>query len=213
MPPLRDLTGQKFGRLLVIARAESRSRHVYWRCKCDCGNEIETRIDNLTSGGSQSCGCFNREQSSKKHRTHGESDTRLYALHKKIKSRCMDSKNDRFSDYGGRGITMCPEWLDSYVTFRDWALANGYRDDLTIDRRDVNGPYSPENCRWITNQEQQNNRRDNHYITYNGQTRTITEWARIYNLSENGLVHRIRRGWDVERAFHTPMQEKKKRTK
>ena len=128
---------------------------------------------------------------------------------RKIKHRCTNANNDRWGDYGGRGITVCSEWAESFEAFRDWALANGYRDDLTIDRKDVNGNYEPGNCRWITNQEQQHNRRNNHNITYNGETHTITEWARIYGLSENGLVHRINRGWEIERALTTPMQKRK----
>ena len=208
MPTLRDLTGQRFGRLTVIERAENKGKHVAWRCRCDCGNEIVTRAGNLTGGGSRSCGCFNREQSSKKHKKHGECNTRIYGIWKKIKSRCNDTNNDRYADYGGRGITVCQEWSESFEAFRDWAIDNGYRDDLTIDRIDVDGNYDPANCRWISNQKQQNNRRDNHYITHNGETHTITEWARILKLSENALVHRILRGWDIERAFNTPIQAK-----
>ncbi len=208
MPRIRDLTGQRFGRISVIKRAENKGKQVAWLCLCDCGAEFVTRSDNITSGATQSCGCFNREQSSKKHRRHGGSGTRLYAIWIKVKSRCNDTNNDRYSDYGGRGITVCQEWQDSFEAFRDWSLANGYSDDRTIDRKDVNGNYEPSNCRWITNQEQQNNRRDNHYIAHNGETHTITEWARIRGLSENALVHRIQRGWDVDMALNTPTGKK-----
>ena len=210
MPKLRDLTGQRFGRLTVMERADTRGR-VAWLCKCDCGNEIITRGDNLTGGGSISCGCYNREQSSKAHTRHGYSNSRLYRIWLKTKTRCYDSNQKRYNSYGGRGITVCPEWRESFEAFRDWALANGYRDDLTIDRKDVNGNYEPNNCRWITNQEQQNNRRDNHYITYNGEKRTITEWARIFGISENALVHRINRGWDLDRAMKTPTGKRVKK--
>lgn len=213
MPKLRDLTGQRFGRLTVIERTENKGKYVMWRCRCDCGKEITTRGYNLTSGGSQSCGCYNKERSSAYHTKHGESGTRLHLEWRKMKHRCSNSNNDRWEDYGGRGITVCPEWQNSYEAFRDWSLANGYRADLTIDRIDVNGNYEPSNCRWITNQKQQNNRRDNHYITYKGETHTITEWARLYNIGENAFVHRISRGWDIERALTTPMQAHKKRTK
>ena len=209
MPKLRDLTGQRFGRLTVIDRAENNGKKVMWRCRCACGKEIVTRGYNLTSGGSKSCGCYNRSQSAKAHTKHGQTNTRLHRIWRKIKSRCTSPTNSSYKNYGGRGITVCAEWMESFEAFRDWSMSNGYRDDLTIDRENVNGPYSPDNCRWITNQQQQNNRRDNHYITFNGETHTITEWARIYNLSENGLVHRIQRGWDRERAFTTPMKEKK----
>ena len=209
MPRLRDLTGMRYGRLTVIERAENQGRRVMWRCLCECGEEIITRGEHLTSGRTQSCGCYNKERSSQYHTKHGESQTRLHVEWRKIKYRCSNPNNDRWDDYGGRGIEVCQKWRDSFEAFRDWALANGYRDDLTIDRKDVNGNYCPENCRWITNQEQQHNRRNNHYITFNGETHTITEWARIYGLSENGLVHRIRRGWEIERALTTPMQKRK----
>lgn len=209
MPRLRDLSGMRYGRLLIVERAENQGNRVMWRCICECGAEIVTRGENITSGRTQSCGCYNRERSSQRHTKHGESKTRLHLEWRKIKHRCHNENNDRWMDYGGRGIEICPEWRDSFEAFRDWALANGYRDDLTIDRIDVDGNYEPGNCRWITNQEQQHNRRNNHYITYNGETNTITEWARIYGLSENGLVHRIQRGWETERALTTPMQNKK----
>lgn len=208
MPKFNDLTGMQFGRLSVIERAENRGKSVMWRCSCQCGAEVVTKAYSLTSGATRSCGCYNRERSSQHHTKHGESQTRLNREWRKIKYRCSNPNDDRWEDYGGRGITVCKEWTDSYEAFRDWAIANGYRDDLTIDRIDVNGNYEPGNCRWITNQKQQNNRRDNHYITYKGETHTITEWARIYGVGENCLVHRIRRGWDVERAFTTPMQKK-----
>lgn len=207
MPRLRDLTGYKFGRLTVVERVENKNGHVMWRCSCECGNEKITRADALLTSRTQSCGCFNREQSAKVHTKHGESKIRLHHIWRKIRSRCSDTNNSRYMDYGGRGIRVCSDW-DSYETFRQWALENGYRDDLTIDRIDVDGNYDPTNCRWITNQEQQNNRRDNHYITYNGEKHTITEWARIYGLSENALVHRVQRGWDIERALHTPIASK-----
>ena len=213
MPQFIDLTGRRFGRLTVIERAENRNNHTMWRCVCECGNEITTRMDNLTRGGSLSCGCYNRERSSEHHKRHGESDTRLHREWRKIRYRCSKLGHDRWEDYGGRGITVCPEWRNSFEAFRDWALANGYRDDLTIDRINVNGNYCPENCRWVTNQVQQNNRRDNHYIEYNGEKHTITEWARLYGLKENALVHRILRGWDIGRALHTPVATKTRKRK
>lgn len=209
MPQLRDLIGMRYGRLQVIERAENHGKRVMWRCLCECGKEVTTRGENLTTGRTQSCGCYNRERSSLRHTTHGGTKTRMHREWAKIKQRCSNPNNDRWADYGGRGIEVCPEWRYSFEAFRDWALANGYRDDLTIDRIDVNGNYEPGNCRWITNKEQQHNRRNNHYITYNGETHTITEWARIYGLSENGLVHRISRGWEIERALMTPMQNRK----
>ena len=208
MPRHIDLTGLRFGKLVVLRRAENRKGRVCWECECECGRKLVTRGDNLTSGRTQSCGCYNRARSSSAHTRHGESDTRIYNIWRKMKSRCATKIGRTFKDYGGRGITVCQEWLDSFEAFRDWALENGYRDDLTIDRKNNDGDYCPENCRWITNQEQQNNRRDNHLLEYKGETHTITEWARKQGISENALVHRIQRGWDIERALLTPTAKK-----
>lgn len=136
-----------------------------------------------------------------KNKTHGLTKTRLYTTWGGMKARCND-KNDK--DYGGRGIKVCDEWQE-FEPFYQWALNNGYQDNLTIDRIDVNGDYEPNNCRWATKKEQGRNTRFNRYLTYKGETKTMSEWCEIYNIKQNTASTRIRLGWDLDRVFHEPI--------
>lgn len=134
----------------------------------------------------------------------GRKGTRLYSIYNNMLTRCYNSNSRSFAYYGGRGITICDEWLHDFQAFYNWAISHGYRDDLTIDRIDVNGNYEPNNCRWVTRAEQNRNTRQNHFITYNGETRTLREWANILNINYSTLISRIDTyGWTVEEAFTT----------
>lgn len=200
-----DITGQRFGRLTAVCRESNNKRgEARWRCKCDCGNEIITIQHSLRSGNTSSCGCIRKEQlaeRNKQNAKHGMKGTRLYQTWHNMKDRCFRKNHAQYADYGGRGITVCPEWTKSFEAFRDWAMDNGYQDDLTLDRRDTNGSYTPDNCRWATQKEQSNNRRSNRLITFNGETHTLKKWSEIYDIPYALLKNRIRAGMPMERAI------------
>lgn len=201
MGKFKDLTGQKFGRLTVVERAPNKGKRTMWFCVCDCIDKTTCVVSgcNLKSGHSKSCGCIEREKPN--HKTHGMTKTRIYKEWLSMKQRCSDLKVDSYIFYGARGITVCAEWLNDFQAFCDWAMANGYSDDLTLDRIDPNGNYEPSNCRWITMKEQQNNRRSNHYITHDDRTQTAQQWGEETGISAGTILMRIRRGWSIDRAL------------
>lgn len=203
-----DLTGVKFGRLAVIKQAGRNKRgQIVWSCECDCGKEVVVCGASLRRGNTRSCGCLQRERAIEYNTKHGGKGTRLYKTWKGIKERCFNPNKTKYSIYGGRGITICDEWKNDFKAFREWAMANGYNDTLTIDRIDANGNYEPSNCRWATQKEQQNNKRNNHLITFNGETHTLTEWASIKNIPRRTLQDRIYKGWKIEKSL-IPFQQK-----
>lgn len=141
-------------------------------------------------------------------KTHGESKTRLFKIWDNMIQRCSNEKYPRYRDYGGRGISVCDEWKE-YACFSVWAKANGYSDSATIDRIDNDKGYSPDNCRWVSYEVQNNNQRSNYYITYRNSTHTLAEWAKILNINYETLKCRLRRNhWDVDKAFTTPVRER-----
>lgn len=154
-----DLTNQRFGRLVVVSRAENKGKQTRWNCVCDCGNTTISNSYELRVGKVISCGCYHREQCGNEHRTHGMSKTRLYRIFYKMHERCYKPTNDNYKYYGGLGVKICDEWVNDFPAFKNWSLMNGYKEDLTIDRIDPSKDYEPNNCRWITIQEQQKNRR------------------------------------------------------
>ena len=183
-----DLTNQRFGRLTAVRPAgKTRGGTMLWECVCDCGEKHIARSAGLRSGDVMSCGCLRREMTAKKRTVHGLRHTRLYHVWQGMKARCLNERGKSYHNYGGRGIKVCDEWLNDFQAFYDWAMANGYRDDLSIDRIDVNGNYEPNNCRWATRDEQNNNKRGNRVVTVNNETRTIGEWANIIGINYHTL--------------------------
>lgn len=190
-----DLTGKRFGNLVVIEKAEKQGTSQLWLCKCDCGNLTKIRANGLVRLGRDSCGCRTSEKISKARFLHGETNSRLYDIWRGIKKRCLLPKAQSYKNYGGRGIGVCEEWKNNYMAFREWALKNGYKEDLEIDRINVNGDYEPNNCRFVNNKQQANNRRNNSRLTLNGETKTIQEWADEIGVERSTLSERKRMGW------------------
>ena len=192
-----NIIGQKFGKLLVLEKTNEKAKNngeYKYKCICDCGKKILVRGSNLKQGNSKSCGCSHSNSITKENH-------RLYVIYDNMKARCNNPKNVGYKNYGGRGIKVCNEWNKDFNIFVKWALENGYKDNLTLDRINNNGNYEPSNCRWATKIEQANNMRTNRFITYNNETKTIAQWSRILKISPQNLRYRINH-WGVEKAFN-----------
>lgn len=204
---LDDLTGKKFGKLTVLKRSEKRSKSgTLWDCVCSCGKEVTVFSSNLKRGTSTSCGCNKKiNPNSKKH---GMSDSRIYRIWSLMKSRCNNKNSRAYPRYGGRGIKVCDEWNEP-SNFFNWAMENGYREDLTIDRIDNNGDYCPENCRWVSMKEQENNTSRNIFFSMDGETKSLTQWCDCFNMPYAAVRKRIKTlGWDFRKAIETPIDNK-----
>lgn len=191
-----NLTGKRFGRLTVIGLDDKEGRKTYWVCQCDCGNIKSVRSDSLQARLIRSCGCLKNEQDKKNltaNHSHKMSGTRMYNIWQGMKGRCNNIHDARYHSYGGRGIKVCQEWEDNFAAFSEWALNNGYAENLTIDRINNDKGYSPDNCRWIDNKTQSNNRRSNIKITIGNATKTLTEWCKIFELDSKVIFARYER--------------------
>lgn len=189
------MVGQRYGRLVVVAESEKHyCGNAFWDCKCDCGNICVVRGAYLRSGHTKSCGCYKAEKSAERMTTHGQRKTRLYRIWHGMKTRCYYENQANYKDYGGRGITVCEEWRNSFTAFYEWAMSNGYADGMQLDRMDNNGNYSPKNCKWSTTAEQANNKRNNTPIEIGGKTMNITQWAKASGVSQPTISARYKKG-------------------
>lgn len=198
--PAKDMKGQKIGRLLVLEMAENtKDNKARWLCKCDCGKLVVIPRASFTKNV-KSCGCYVSDLAREQHTTHGMKGTRIYRIWTGMKDRCLNSKSKYWERYGGRGIKVYEEWK-KFENFYSWAMENGYSEDLTLDRIDNDGNYEPNNCRWATYQEQENNRSNNKIIEYNGETMTVSQLANKYGIKPKILHSRLYKGWDIDRAL------------
>jgi len=213
-----DITGQKFGRLTAIRFFEkgSKTQRVKWLFRCDCGKEVISDAHNVKQGNKKSCGCLGRESSANTGRqtikvaiaactTHGMSNTKLYTMWQNMKERCCKPNRKDSKHYYDKGITVCDEWLNSAKAFIDWALSNGYQEGLSIDRIENDKNYCPDNCRFIPLARQKSNTSQNHFITINGETNTVADWARFYQISAKVIRRRLQLGWSPQDAVLRPV--------
>ena len=197
-----DLTGKRFGKLVVLGFDCRYGRRLKWKCRCDCGNEVVAYGDSLRSGKKKSCGCLVAEtarKTSANRITHNMSKTRLYKLHRSMINRCKPNYHEH-NNYYDKGISVCQEW-ERFEPFKKWAYENGYDDGLSLDRIDNNIGYSPENCRWVDMKTQENNRSNNVFISRDGVTKTMKEWSEYFGIPYGTVRARRRNGWSEDRLF------------
>lgn len=199
----------RFGRLVTISqyksiRSSGRTK-AYYPCICDCGKELIVESHHLRSGHTISCGCAQIERTARRNRTHGLSHTAIYKKWSGMLRRCTNPKEVSFPDYGGRGISVCPEWK-KFKTFHQWALESEFQEHLTIERIDTNGNYEPANCKWIPSHEQARNKRNNRYLTAFGETKIIADWVKDprCQVSRRCISLRVDKGYSHEAAISTP---------
>lgn len=203
---LPEWIGQRFGMLTVLEPVrfktkDGRNTYWYWKVRCDCGNEKVMRPIYIVNGQTVSCGCYAKTKKSCV--THGESHTYLHNIWCGMNNRCNPNHKDS-ENYGGRGIRVCDEW-SSYEAFADWARNNGYEEGLSIERKDVNGNYCPENCTWIPLEKQARNRRTTHWVEWQGREMSLAEAAEISGLPYKQVHARLKSGWSLEEALTKPL--------
>jgi hypothetical protein len=197
-----SLAGKVFGRLTVVAEVEGPSRYSRWKCVCECGTEVEVAGRRLTttSEPKRSCGCLQREAAGRLRLSHGKSDSRVYHIWEWMKSRCYHQSNPQYHRYGGRGISVCDAWRDSFEAFYA-DMGDPPSEEHTIERRDVHGNYEPGNCTWATMKEQHRNRGDTAYLTLDGVTKPRVSWAEEFGVHPDTVRSRMQRGWSAEEAL------------
>lgn len=216
---LIDLSGQRFVRLLVVSLNPERGKSgaARWDCVCDCGCAVTVLANNLKRGNSRSCGCLDREMASKRVTTHGLTKHPLHNVWRCMLYRCSNSKD---IDYGGRGVVVCEEWENDFISFYNWAISNGWAKGLQLDK-DIKAKqlglqpllYSPERCQFVTAKQNSRNRRGNRLITCRGMTKTLSEFAEMVGENSDIIHFRMRHGWSEEDAIFTPFKRDNKNEK
>ena len=193
-----DLSGKRFGKITVLGRIKKEnSKRTSFLCQCDCGIKKVSQSEDLRRGKIKSCGCWKAQHIKDvghMNRKHGKTESRLYHIWRGSKERCQNKNSKDYKNYGGRGITICEEWIKDFQSFYEWAMSHGYRDDLTIDRIDVNGNYCPENCRWVDIKTQNQNKTNTVNITIKGKTKCLSEWERILGICRHTIKKRYKEG-------------------
>lgn len=211
MGACKNLIDMRFGKLTVKEKL-GRDSHgeIRWLCVCDCGNEHISTSNRLTSGQTTCCRDCMIKKIGDTNRTHGRTPRKLFYAYVNMKTRCYNKNYSLYHRYGGRGIKVCDEWRNSFENFREWAMNNGWKEELSLDRIDNDGNYEPNNCKWSTVLEQSNNRRTNRLITYNGITDTMANWSRRMNIPYYVIQRRISLNWDIDKVFTEPYRRKAK---
>jgi len=203
-----DLSGRVFGRLAVVFRTEERKcGSIVWECRCECGKVVHAKSTNLHLGLTRSCGCYQKDMQRKAVTRHGRARTPEYRAWADLKVRCTCQTNSRWDGYGGRGISVCERWLESFEAFFE-DMGERPSSKHSIDRIDNNGNYEPSNCRWATWEEQYKSRSCNVFIEYKGETDTISGWSRRLGIHRNTLDKRIKNGIPIEEAFNRPVRRR-----
>lgn len=196
---IKDYTMTKLKYCQVLYYIHEKGKNSKWLCLCNCGNLFVTTACSIRDRENLSCGCM----IGKSHEKHGyiKLNQRLYKIHNAMVERCYNVNHKQYKHYGGRGIAVCNEWRNDFMNFYEWAMNNGYKEELTIDRVDVNGNYEPTNCRWATAKQQGRNRRTCRYFTINDETHNLSEWCEILNLNYKRVYNRLYKGWSIEKAL------------
>lgn len=202
-----DLLGKKFNKLVVIEYAGHKGKRNLWKCRCECGKIIECVTYLLTKNKVKSCGCLKSSRLLERNTKHNLRYSKIYNVWRCMKSRCYNPNIEAYKNYGGRGIKVCDEWKNDFLSFYNWSMNNGYSENLTIDRINNSKNYEPSNCRWVDRKTQNNNTRHNHLISYKDKTLTISEWAKEIGLTYCCLKSRLYKGWSIEKALETPIRK------
>lgn len=208
MGKLIDMTGREFEECVVIKRSDKLSKDgkkIFWECECKCGNTFTARGSDIRSGNTKSCGCLVKKKARTRKGAHGQRNSRIYTIWNNMKLRCYNKNQNNYFNYGGRGIKICDEWKNDFTTFYNWAIENGYSDELSIERINNDGDYEPSNCKWANLHEQARNKRNNRFLEHDGKKMIAPDWSKVTGIPEKIIYDRMTKGWDDERVLTQPI--------